>query len=418
MDDISEKPPENIDPYSALGLDPTASAAEIKTAYKKLALKHHPGTFQKILRFTPILVLVFFVTRWLDSPSMLTILSDKAPASAKSTANSTFQSIAFAYAILSNPKRRTLYDTTGSTSETLAQDDSDDFDWLSFFRVQLSQNFAEDLDKFSASYKGSEEEKETLLATYTKYRGKMNKIYEEVMLSNPLDDEQRFQAIIAGAISAGQVESHDAFAKETQKSKDARMERARREAEEAEDEKKTNKAYQSIFGGDGKGGQRGMNDLAATIQGRQKEWQNGFMERMEERYGRGGKATDGKAKKRKQEEIEPDEAVFQRAQDQIFGGTAKKSRRPVNRTTKENGKSKGKGGRGKKAKTAVEEDVDDEDDEEIIDLQETSEGEEEAPEEEEVKPKPNPKPKKRAKAPKKAAAPATKARITRGRAKK
>ncbi|KAL8781266.1 MAG: hypothetical protein Q9203_000935 [Teloschistes exilis] len=356
---------------------------------------------------------------------MLTIFSDKAPASAKSTANATFQNIAFAYAILSNPKRRTLYDSTGSTSETLAQDDSDDFNWLSFFRTQFTQNFAEDLEKFSASYKCSEEEKNNLLAAYTKYEGKMNKIYQVVMLSNPLDDEQRFQAIITDAISSGQVQSYDAFAKETHKSRDARMETAKRAAREAEDEKKTNKGYQSIFGGDGKGGRGGTDELAAMIQGRQQDRQNGFLERMEAKYGHGGKTASGKGKKRKQDETEPDEAAFERNQKRVSKGTAKESGRPVNSSVDGKEKGKGKGGRGKKAEATVADKDDGEDDEEIIDLQETVEPEEETSEEEEVEPEPKPKPKARTKAPKKAAAPAkkstapaTKTRSTKARAKK
>ena len=36
--------PSTIDPYTVLGLDPQASADQVKSAYRKLALKHHPGT--------------------------------------------------------------------------------------------------------------------------------------------------------------------------------------------------------------------------------------------------------------------------------------------------------------------------------------------------------------------------------------
>jgi preprotein translocase subunit Sec63 len=32
------------EPYSVLGIEKTATADEIKTAYRKSALKHHPGT--------------------------------------------------------------------------------------------------------------------------------------------------------------------------------------------------------------------------------------------------------------------------------------------------------------------------------------------------------------------------------------
>ena len=43
MADLAEDPPKAVNPYKALGLSKTATTAEVKTAYKKLALKHHPG---------------------------------------------------------------------------------------------------------------------------------------------------------------------------------------------------------------------------------------------------------------------------------------------------------------------------------------------------------------------------------------
>lgn len=38
----NEGPP-TIDPYAVLGLEQEATADDVKKAYRKLALKHHPG---------------------------------------------------------------------------------------------------------------------------------------------------------------------------------------------------------------------------------------------------------------------------------------------------------------------------------------------------------------------------------------
>ena len=40
-----EEGPPSIDPYSVLGLDAQATSEDVKKAYRKMALKHHPGTF-------------------------------------------------------------------------------------------------------------------------------------------------------------------------------------------------------------------------------------------------------------------------------------------------------------------------------------------------------------------------------------
>ena len=42
VDNLSDEPP-TINPYEVLGLDKSASADQVKTAYRKAALKHHPG---------------------------------------------------------------------------------------------------------------------------------------------------------------------------------------------------------------------------------------------------------------------------------------------------------------------------------------------------------------------------------------
>lgn len=42
-EDIGEDGPPAIDPYEVLSLEKEATADDVKKAYRKLALKHHPG---------------------------------------------------------------------------------------------------------------------------------------------------------------------------------------------------------------------------------------------------------------------------------------------------------------------------------------------------------------------------------------
>ena len=67
------------DYYSILGITKTASAGEIKKAYRKLALKYHP-----------------------DKTEGDKALEDK------------FKKISEAYAVLSDPKKKNQYDTSGA----------------------------------------------------------------------------------------------------------------------------------------------------------------------------------------------------------------------------------------------------------------------------------------------------------------
>jgi DnaJ homolog subfamily C member 9 len=87
---------------------------------------------------------------------------DKANPDNKDAANKKFQEIAFAYAILSDERRRKRYDTTGNTSESLDLDD-DDFNWTDFFREQYAAVVtAEALDRIKKDYQGSDEEGEAM----------------------------------------------------------------------------------------------------------------------------------------------------------------------------------------------------------------------------------------------------------------
>jgi len=317
-DTVSSDPPSStVDPYTTLGIATLATEAEVRSAYKRLALKFHP---------------------------------DKVAPSERDVAHVAFQNLALAYAILSDPARRRRYDTTGSTSESLDIEDSD-FNWSDFFRAQFAELVTtQKIDEFAHEYKGGEEERHDVLKAYRRGKGQMRAVYSQVMLSNAVDDEHRFRELIQAAIESGEVDDYPAFSKEDNRSIERRIQRAKKEAGEAakhaedlvegkageaelsgEDEDEndggdkdeergeeapskkrpskfvkppnpTKPAKQSKKSKQEKGGNTG--DLAALIQQRHKGRANTFLEDLETKYA----GKDGK--KRKAEE--PPEEAFQK----------------------------------------------------------------------------------------------------------
>ncbi|KAK4921537.1 hypothetical protein LTR49_011007 [Elasticomyces elasticus] len=277
--------PTEIDPYAILSVEQNATADQIKSAYRKAALKHHP---------------------------------DKASPEDKDAAHTRFQEIAFAYAILSDERRRKRYDTTGNTSDSLDLED-DDFDWTSFFREQYKSAVTEtSINKFADEYKRSEEEQRHVLDAYEKVKGNMEALYGRVMLSDMLDDEDRFRVIIDKAIEDGEVDEHKKYAEESEASRKKRMDRARKRKEkeekeaqkaetEMEEDPKSRKSRSKANGGDG-----GMDGLAALIQQRQQgRSAEGFIAGLEAKYAnetKGGKGKKGT--KRASSDDEPSEEAF------------------------------------------------------------------------------------------------------------
>lgn len=269
-----DEAPTTIDPYETLGLDHEASLGAVKSAYRKAALKYHP---------------------------------DKASAADKDTAHHEFQEIAFAYAILSDERRRKRYDTTGRTEESVDLED-DDFDWATFYREQYKDVVtSETVDKFANDYKGSDEERTALLQAYGKAKGNMTKMYEQVMVSNPAVDDERFRKIINEAIAGGEVQAFDKFTQESAASIQKRIQKAEEEAAEADEHAKDigldKKGKKSKAGKDA-----GMGDLAAMIRQRQQGRSESFFDRLEEKYAPGEK----KGKKRASPMNEPTEEAFEK----------------------------------------------------------------------------------------------------------
>jgi DnaJ family protein C protein 9 len=242
--------------------------------------------------------------------SALTLVSDKATPDNKDAANKKFQEIAFAYAILSDERRRKRYDTTGNTSESLDLDD-DDFNWTDFFREQYASVVtAEALDRIKKDYQGSDEERMDILGAYEMYKGDMDKIYEDVMCSNVLDDDERLRKIIDDAIAAGEATPHKKYTQESEAKKQRRVTKAKNEEGEAMELAEELGVKEKLFGTNSKGkkSNKGGNDeagLAALIQQRQKGRQENFFENLEAKY------AGGKKPKRRAVD-EPPEEAFQK----------------------------------------------------------------------------------------------------------
>ncbi|GAM35209.1 DnaJ domain protein [Talaromyces pinophilus] len=273
-EDLAGQPPASINPYEVLEVDEKATADEIKSAYRKKALKHHP---------------------------------DKAASDQKEEAKHKFQEIAFAYAILSDERRRRRYDLTGNTSESLDLED-DDFNWTEFYKEQFSGLVdVSAIEKIKKEYQNTDEERNDLLAAFEQFKGDLDRVYEVVMLSSVLEDDDRFRAILDKAIADGEVKAWKKYTEESESKRQKRLKRAQAEAAEAEEAAKELDAKSAAKGKKkSKPSKEDDNALAALIQQRQKSRAANFFDDLEAKYAPKGA---GKSKKRSAVD-EPSEEAF------------------------------------------------------------------------------------------------------------
>ncbi|KAF2468640.1 DnaJ-domain-containing protein [Lindgomyces ingoldianus] len=289
--EVDDDAPPTIDPYAVLGLEQDATADDVKKAYRKQALLYHP---------------------------------DKSQDSNKSNAVKKFQEIAFAYAVLSDERRRKRYNLTGSTAETLDHSD-EDFDWLSFYREQFENIVTEEnIQIIKDEYKGSAEEREALLDAYTRYKGNLDKIYNSVMCSDVVEDDDRFRQILDEEIAKGTIESFPTY--ERQNNDQAREKVKAAERKRVEEFKKRNEGNVKGLKKEGKKGD--MNDLAALIKQRQQSRAGGFFDHLEAKY---TAKEDRKGKKRAKPMDEPPEELFQANIDRMkrSRGNAREARKKI-----------------------------------------------------------------------------------------
>ena len=148
----SEDNPQSPNLYSLLGVDKTATNAEIKKAYRRLVFVYHPDKNK-------------------TDPD----------------AGSKFANITRAYKILSNPDSRKIYDETGD------YDDEDEgkiniAETLNYFRKIYSPK---DIESFKKKYINSKDEEEDLINFYKSNDGDIKKILEWIPYSTN-EDVQRY----------------------------------------------------------------------------------------------------------------------------------------------------------------------------------------------------------------------------------
>eukprot|EP01041_Mallomonas_annulata_P011029 gene11029-23052_t len=157
--------------YDILGISSSATNADIKKAYKKLALIHHP---------------------------------DKGGDPEK------FKALSAIHVILSDPEKRKLYDSNGELDGTELSDEARD--WYDYFRTLFPKVTTTAIDDFSNSYKGSSEEREDILRTYDERGGDFHQIMECIMLAEE-SDEERIMQIIDEAIESEEITSTKTYEK-------------------------------------------------------------------------------------------------------------------------------------------------------------------------------------------------------------
>ena len=229
--------------YQILGIEKTATPAEIKKAYRKLALLKHP---------------------------------DKNPDDPAAAEN--FQKLNKAYQVLSNPKKRQKYDQFGDDGE----DDFNSTEWLNayeYYRALHPEITKQDYKRFVGEYKNSEEEKQDLLDFYEENDGDITGILECIMCSEN-EDLPRFVKFFEESFKLNLIEKTEAY--EISKDKVSLMEDEKSEAKKEKAKLKKKK----------QGKENSMADLEKMILARKGNAFGGFMNYMEQKYGQGEEQLD------------------------------------------------------------------------------------------------------------------------------
>ncbi|CAA7271712.1 unnamed protein product [Cyclocybe aegerita] len=335
---------EEVDLYAVLFLEKDANVDAIKKAYRRLALVYHPDKHASA--------------------------SDQA----KQDASTKFQQIGFAYAVLSDPKRKARYDSTGKTDEGFELGAGDD-GWEAYFEELFDRVTRGKLDEMKKEYQGSAEEIEDLKEAYNTTNGSLEEMMTYIPHSTH-EDEARFIVIITDLIRKKQLKTTPTWVSTSkdEKAKMVRKKEAEKEAKEAEQMAKELGVWDEFYGSGkaterkkGKAKDKGKEEaeddddhsaLQALILRKKEKNMNNFFDGLAAKYAEPAPRTKGKGKKRgpeaAEEEDSPkkksrsnvpappeiDEEEFVKLQEKLFGDKNKAS-------SDSSGKKKAKGRKAK-----------------------------------------------------------------------
>ena len=247
--------------YDMLGVQKTATQAEIKKAYRRLALLQH---------------------------------QDKCPDDPK--ANDNFLKLNKAYQVLSDEKKRARYDQYGDDGEGDAFKTDEWLDAYDYYRNLHPEITKQDYRSFSERYKGSDEEAQDLIEFYEEQNGNVTKILEFIICSTN-EDLPRFLEFYETKIKEGILE------------KTANYEKSKKKIELLPDEKAEAKAEkQKLKAKKEKAASGNMADLEKMILAKRQNGFTSFLDNLEKKYcnednqleeDEDGWVDDNKPKKRK-----------------------------------------------------------------------------------------------------------------------
>ncbi|KAF5391304.1 hypothetical protein D9757_001906 [Collybiopsis confluens] len=333
---------EAVDLYAVLSVPSDAKLDDIKKSYRRLALKYHPDKHAT------------------------------ASESTRSEASLKFQQVGFAYAVLSDEKRRKYYDASGKTGEGFDLDAGED-GWEAYFEQMFDRVTRGKLDEMKKEYQDSIEEVGDLKTAYLESEGSIDEIMTLIPHSTH-EDEARFIVILSDLISKDELAplpKWEASIKD-EKARLVRRKQGEKEAAEAEQLAKELGVWDEFYGsgkagkrkGKGKKGEEEQEEdvsaLQALILKKKQNNSDSFFDSLAAKYAEppikakrnkgkkravddGNGELDEHPRKRSKKPAPPpdiDDAEFEKLQEKLFGEQAKLSTEPGTRK-----------GRGKKPRT-------------------------------------------------------------------